>query len=234
MVDEMKMNKKVVLKEIEESLRNGRSKKDIFEELSRTYPEEKRVVTILGTFPTYERKERYKLLNTALFSLVLLTGIEKMLSFFTLPVASIPFAWLLIFILPVLNVCVAVGVWKTRSYIYTLIGALALGGIAKVGQSGGGIVDMAFLGVMSILSFYISRKMFPDQGLFGPKKTPSGKYLMFQKVISSDNSKVDTGLKPRTKLSAVEIILLLISGIAFSVYALALFLSGIELISNFK
>jgi hypothetical protein len=64
MVDEMKMNKKVVFKEIEEPLRIGRSKKDIFEVLSRTYPEGKHLVKILGSFPTYERKERKFLSNS--------------------------------------------------------------------------------------------------------------------------------------------------------------------------
>ncbi len=177
------MNRKQVIKEIDEFLRRGQSKEDIFKELSQKYHEEDMLAKLICMFPAKERREKYKNLNNALFYILILTALLKVLVSWPILLSVSPYAILIVLIVPLLNIWFATEVWKMRGYIYRILGLFAIYGIFESAegffkQGAWILLDVALLGVIAILSFYMGSKLFPNYGFFGPKKDSNGKYVL--------------------------------------------------------
>jgi hypothetical protein len=185
------MNKKEVFEIIKTSLNDGKSHEQIFKELTQSYHDKNMLVKLIAMFPTNERKEKYRRLNYVLFSFLILTAVLKVLTSLSLLLSISPYSLLLIFFIPLINVWLAIEVWKMRGYIYRIIGLLGISGIClslqnsfpTEGSVNFSIIATQFLiiilifGPIIFLGFYLGKKMFPNYGLMGPKKDTNGNYV---------------------------------------------------------
>ncbi len=178
------LDRKEAVKYIEAELTKGTPRKDILQQLSQQYYGKHSIAMLIASIPNPELKRKYKILNDILLGLLLLIILNKLwysvilLSNFSF--AAVPFIIQLVF-----NIYFAYEVTKYNARIYNLIGILALVGIwyliSNLGDTANGVAII--LGVLlnliiAILAFYLSLKIFPNYGFFGPKKDAKGNIIL--------------------------------------------------------
>jgi hypothetical protein len=177
------LNKKEAFKTIQNRLQENIPRQEILDELSELYFDKKTISAIIASTPDPQTRIKYKALNNLLLGLLALTITIKILvsalllsslSLFLIPIA---------FFVPFMTIWFAIEVSNFKGYIYNLLGLLAILGIFKtisnIGESGiYGIIDIAIMIAISLLSFYLGNKMFPNYGFFGPKKDTNGNILL--------------------------------------------------------
>jgi hypothetical protein len=176
-------NKKEALKLIQARLEEGKPKKEILEELSNIYNDRSAITELIAMTPDRKTKEKYKLLNYIVICCLILSLIA--LLYAGLILSDEKPVEIIIESLIVLSIFVAfiLEVLKFKGYIYNLLTFLALLGLiadlVKISEFGISdiiwiILVLAFAG----LTFYLSKKMFPNYGFFGLKKNKNGDYLL--------------------------------------------------------
>ena len=181
-----RVNREKVLEIIETCLKEGKTHEAIFNEFSHSFPDKRDFAKMIAMFPTTENKERYKGLNLLLFSLLVLQFTLKVIPLLNSSFASHHILGLLISL--ILDVFCAIGVWKTRGYIYDIIFVLGLITVFKIPaviNSHPQIYVIALISltmIITVLSFYAGRKIFPDNGLLFPNLFRGQKVVNFQKL----------------------------------------------------
>lgn len=183
MTDKKHIPKKEMVKLITEGIENGETKNEVFDRLSSEYHDSTLIAKFIAFFPDKELKEKYKQWNQVLFILLVITSLLKVVGVLPLLLELPALGVLLLLVVPILNIWYAIELRKTRAYIYPSLGLLAIAAIFKslreVDETGvWGVIDMVLLGILSGLSFFIGKKMFPNFRFYGPKKDASGNWIL--------------------------------------------------------
>lgn len=177
------IDRKDVLKTLKLGLSEGKSRQEILDELSEQYFDRKTLSTIIAMTPDQKTIDKYRLLNNLLLLLLLLSITAKtiigIVLLSSISIFLIPF----VFIFSLVNILFTIEVAKYKGYIYNILGILTLAGLLKLLSSidiyGKGIlIDVAIGLAIALLSFYLGKKMFPNYGLFGPKKDMNGNVIL--------------------------------------------------------
>jgi hypothetical protein len=183
MMDKKKhISKKETLQLITERIEKGESKNEIYNVLSSEYYDSELIAKLTAIFPDKELKEQFIGINKVLFYLLIVTAILKVLSVFPLLIEKPAIGFFVMLIVPILNIWFASEVKKTRGHIYRILGLLAIAGIfnslGQIQEIGIWVLfDIILLAIISGISFYIGKKMFPNYGFSGPKKDSSGNWM---------------------------------------------------------
>jgi hypothetical protein len=185
-----RFNKKEALKIVQTRLDEGKPRKEILEELSNLYVHKSSIAKLIAMTPDSKTKEKYKLLNYTLLCLLVLSFILEVpgvILFYTknpIQAISVGFIVLLIYIYGTFQVL------KYKGYIYGFLAYLVSLGLfislsdiifksgtwdaINVWDIYSTSINLAIGG----LAFYLSKKMFPNYGLYGLKKDKNGDYLL--------------------------------------------------------
>ncbi len=162
------INRKAIQEIAQRELAAGKTREAIIEELSEQYYDKKTLESYVGSVPDPDLRARYNTANTLLFVLLLSTALLKLLLVLSLALQSgkSPLLFLLVPILPLINIWLAIEVRKARGYIYWPVFVLALLGLSNSfrDMSSSGIettIEIALLVTIAGLSLYIVHKMFP-------------------------------------------------------------------------
>jgi hypothetical protein len=174
------MKGKEALKIIEQRLKEGHSKGEIFSELTGKVKFRTDLLQLLAMVPEEPLRKKYRNLNILLFTLIVLVGTVKIvIAFFALLSLSI---YMVSFEIPIALVSAffAYMVWNFRGYIYRILGLFAIVGFLKSisnfeawGSYTATDWTLEFLFVyipgilIGIVSFYIGIKVFPYYGFWG-------------------------------------------------------------------
>ena len=177
------INRKEVVKTIETRLQENIPRKEILEELSEQYFDKKTISTLIASTPDNQTKEKFMILNNILLGLLILTIVFKILVAITLFSSISLYLIPIAFLIPIFSIWFAFEVSKFKGYIYNLLGLFAIISIFKVlgnlGESGTfGLIDIIIVVAIAGLSFYLGKKIFPNYGLFGPKKDSDGNVIL--------------------------------------------------------
>ncbi len=178
------MNQAQWLKEIRAALRNGESKEDIYLKFKEKFGNENRLARILADFPTEETRLKYKGLNLLLFWLLIVSALLKIVTSLELLDSLGLWGFLLLLIIPLINLSFAAAVWNMQGWAYRSLGWLVLYGIFKLCASGVfvdhglfGVIYLSFFLAIAALSFYIGLKAFPYYGWLWHQVGPDGKVI---------------------------------------------------------
>ena len=177
------LNKKEAIKTIQDRIQANTPRQEILNELSELYYDKNTIAALIASIIDPKSKEKYRTLNNLLLGLLVSTIIAKILIGIVLFSSLSPLLIPIAFVLPILTIWFALEVSKFRGYIYKILGILASGGILKsigyIKETGiFGILDVVLVIAICVLSFYLGNKMFPNYGLFGPKKDKEGNILL--------------------------------------------------------
>jgi hypothetical protein len=178
------LNAKEVTKKIKSELDQGVSRLTILNALCEIYYDKKSIAKLIASTPDPLKRTKYQTLNNILLGLLVITIITKILIgmavLSTVSLYLIPAA----FLLPIISILFAFEVAKFRGYIYKILGILAIAGILKmlsnIGKSDIILlsIDVCVSLIIACLAFFIGAKVFPNYGLFGPKKGSDNEILL--------------------------------------------------------
>jgi hypothetical protein len=167
------MNKKEALKTIETNLRDGQSKKDVFNELSSQIANTSDLKNYLAMIPDQESRNKYYKLNSLLMGSIALYILWKIcFAFLTIKYLnskSIPslilFDWIF-FILPIIIFTYGCFIWKFRGPVYNLLCFVCIFDMCFYFFRNSfsiiaSLIYMFPIILVFFLAFYISRKVFP-------------------------------------------------------------------------
>ena len=177
------INRKEVTKTIETRLQENIPRKEILEELSEQYFDKNTISTLIASTPDNQIKEKFKTLNNILLGLLILTIVFKIFVGITLLSSISLYLIPIAFLIPFISIWFAFEVSKFNGYIYKSLELLAIASIFKalgnLGESGTfGLINIVIVVVIAGLSFYLGNKIFPNYGLFGPKKDSDGNIIL--------------------------------------------------------
>ena len=172
------MKGKEALKHIERSLADGKTKKEIYEELSGQITFRTDLLNLLAMVPEYDKRIKYRKINLILFFLIATVStlkiVESSLFFLSISKYMLPLVLLVSFI----PVVFAIMVWNFRGNIYRPLGLLCIAGILEgfaktdlfLHQSWDWSLGYTLsLAIMS-LAYFIGFKAFPYYGFWGMLK----------------------------------------------------------------
>ena len=168
-------------KKIEKDLALGRSREEIFKELSRKSPSESaKFAYCLASIPHSGLRHKYLKHNGVLFLLLLaLAGL------------SLASEWPIDFRQPTLFLVIKIFVPVVFSYfvfrfhggVYRLLGIWCLIDLTESlfllnFTTGASLSKVVFLVITIGLAFFLARKVFPNLGILGPQQDTHGRYIL--------------------------------------------------------
>jgi len=174
------MKGKEALKIIEQRLKEGHPKSEIFSELTGKVKFRTDLLQLLAMVPEEELRKKYRNLNVLLFTLIVLVATVKIvIAFFTLLSVSIYMVPFVIFI-ALVSAFFAYMVWNFRGNMYRILGLFGIAGLLKSisnFETWGSytatdwtleLLLVYIPGILIvILSYYIGIKVFPYYGFWG-------------------------------------------------------------------
>ena len=163
------MTKKEVRKVAKQSILNGKTKQETFEELKETsYRTPEDLAKIIQTIPSLQLRKKYMSLNIVLIILLSLTVFFKMMAGIPIIIEN-GIKWLpILFILPIINVLLLIGVITYRPKSHRLVAVFTILGLFQlVGNMVGEpfepliLVDFAIAAGLIGLGLYLNSKLFP-------------------------------------------------------------------------
>lgn len=156
-------------------LKNGRSRSDIFEELTRGKPlSEAKIAFSIASIPQFELKEKFKSINIILLILLLALAILAILqgpiNTKSILRASTP----LFFSIFVFKFYGAIYRWIALSSAIDLLNIFSEKSISNIMS----VANNATLLLVTVISFWIGTRVFPNLGLVEIKRGEGGKYLL--------------------------------------------------------
>lgn len=174
------LDNKVARKFIVEARENGKTDQEIYNELSQQYYDKKHIALLITGTVTKENKNKYKIYNNILLSLLGLVILTRIYYVFTLPIRtgeSLAQLTILVFAM-----WLAFEIKRYNGQIYRaagLMGMLALVLTSKISADMTRIlIDILFTVVIAGLSLYLERKMFPNYGNKKLVKDSNGEYIL--------------------------------------------------------
>lgn len=168
---------------IKQKFEEGKTDQQVYNELSQSYADKKKLVWLVTGTVRPELKERYKSLNNLLVGLLAAAAITKILLVATIAIGTQE-PWLMLMVLwaPVVNLYGVYYVSRYMAAIYRFCGGLAIVSALDALKSEGGVADIVFTILFAIaiaaLSFYLDKKLFPNYKPFSLKKDDAGKYII--------------------------------------------------------
>lgn len=178
------LNRKAATAFIIDSRDKGISDKEIYDQLKEEYYDKKVIaLTITGT-PTKADKEKYRLSNSILLALLLITAVIKVVYIILLSMV-LKEIWLnvLILVAPLLNVLFFYEIYKYSASIYRLCGLMTIISLVNMITKPSDNMDIniasALLGIaVIVLCFYLDRNLFPNFSPYNMRKDNNGDYLV--------------------------------------------------------
>jgi len=165
------LTRKQVVEQIKKYLNEGKSQEEIYETLLPICPDKRLLVKSIIMLPTKEKKEEYKNLNLILFVFLVLQTVLKMAIYLSSPDNLHSPFW--IFIMPLSNLFMAVWVLKMSRPVYSLIWLFELWSVIRafpkvtmISHTFWFWLTFSLIAIISILSFYLGNKIFPNFGMF--------------------------------------------------------------------
>lgn len=166
---------------IQSELADGKSREDVFQELSGKAPKDvAKFAYCIASIPRASLREKYIKINGILFILLLLLAILSLVSEFPIDMQQ-----------STIFIAISVGVPLVFSYfiyhfygaVYRLLGIWCLIDLVEslLLLQFTTAIDLARLFVLTattILTFLIAAKVFPNMKIFGPKLDSEGNYLL--------------------------------------------------------
>ncbi len=168
---------------VNQKLDDGYSKQQVYDELSDSYFDQNGLRIQLALIPYPVNKNRVKLLNNILLSMLVLTVLYKLLLaidlIHTTSLSMLPLAM----IYPVINIALAYGVYKYSSSAYNYVVMLTLMGALRLVPQGAplrGTSLLEFLFAISIvvIALIIRFKIYPNFGFMTPEKDENGEIIL--------------------------------------------------------
>ena len=177
------IEKKQVLKSIQEELENGKSRDEILQGMSNTHHEKLSVGKLIACIPDPNAKRRFRLLNNVLILLFFLLIIVNICEGFQL-IAEKPYLTsfsslvVLLFTIYFVN-----GLIKFRGYIYSeltqFIVLIIIIEIDRIYEFNIWVIAQAILLLLILgVAVFLRRRIFSNYGFFGLKKGKDGYYLL--------------------------------------------------------
>jgi len=178
-------NKITVKKSIIESRANGKTDQEIYNELTQKYYDKKGIALFIPATATIENKNKYKLYNDVLLGAIGVVILLKIITIFSLSLASGQmWALLFIFIVPLMNIYFFYEIARYNGQVYRICGMLTIAGflqsISKLETGFDFLLTFIFTAVITGLSFYLDAKMFPNYKPTNLKKDNNGEYIINQ------------------------------------------------------
>jgi hypothetical protein len=174
------MNRKEAMKTIKQKLQEGKSKKEIFDELSSKVKFKSDLLQYIAMVPSHENRLKYNKINLILFSLLVFVSVVKFIIAFILlsriSIYMLPIA----LIVPFFSIYFAFMVWNFWGNMYRILGMLGISsiliGISKF-ESFSSYSSMEIILEISLfylpafliifLAYYIGIKVFPYYSFWG-------------------------------------------------------------------
>lgn len=172
-----------IFRQAREAVHAGQDRRQVYESLKDQIRKPVKLAVTIANIPYPELRQKYRILNTVLFVLLILAALSKLLAVFAmfqsfgmLPALGIALIGLII------PVACAVEVYRFSGQIYTIIPIFCVLGVTQIlrrydGDLVGALIDGAFLLVIAVISLVIKFKVFPNMGMGGVKKDAQGQYL---------------------------------------------------------
>lgn len=162
-------------------LEQGRSRKEIYEQLTGEAPAEAvKIAYCIGSVPENALRRKYLTFNGALFLLLLIYGVLTFITgmpvepgeptIFIVLTSAIPFVFAYFVFRFHGGVYRLSGIWFLIDLLETVLLVGAPDGLAAL--------RLLVLFFVVVLSFRVGRKVFPHLGVLGPKKDETGEYLL--------------------------------------------------------
>lgn len=186
------MKSKEALSLIEERFKEGKNRGEIFSELSTKVKFRSDLLQYIAMVPDYDIKQKYKIVNSILFYLLVLVSITSIINIFLLLLSdsfSIVKAAVIISVMipssfTFVLIYGAVQVRKFRGNIYCILGGLGVANLLlkfsqydklSLSHNMAGIALELMLGAIPmllivVLSYYIGKRVFPYYNTFGQLK----------------------------------------------------------------
>jgi len=173
---------KELIKIVESDLIKGKSKNELFEELSIEYYESNTIAKAIAMFPDNILKKKYNMFNTFLLLLIAIYVINKMFDICSYVLINPVLGLIILAIYLPISLWIAMKIYRPRAYIYNIIGVLSILSVlySLKGFDGSSpwVGSFMFSTLIAVLSYYIGSRMFPNYGFRGPKKDSEGKYIL--------------------------------------------------------
>jgi len=191
------MNRKEALRQIEQRLQEGKTKKEVYLELSskvksKSDPNQYRVKVksksdlnqYIAAVPSIEDKLKYRKLNLILFSMLVYLGAIRLVTGLANFTSLSVFMLFITLCITVICIYLATNVWKFRGGVYRAIVLLGIISILKIisnlyqlytSYTPTELLIEILSGALPvtvciILAFYLGKKVFPYYGLWGQIK----------------------------------------------------------------
>ena len=176
-------NKKEVIAQIQSFVDNDVPKQMILDKLKKEYFDEQTLSKFIASVTNRQSKAKYKYLNNILLGLLIFTALLKILLGISLVLKASILLFPLVILLPILNLWFAYEISHYRGYIYRIVGLFGVIGILRMltnndSDTGWMYFDLAIGATITVLSLYLGKEMYPNYGLFGPKKDDKGNVLL--------------------------------------------------------
>lgn len=125
------MKGRKALKMIEQKLREGHTRKEIYNELLGKVKFRTDLLQLIAMVPTFEDRIRYRKLNLLLFSLLIFTAVVKIVSASTIMFNVSLFIFPVVFLVSFVGIFFAIMVWNFRGNMYRILGMLGIASLLK-------------------------------------------------------------------------------------------------------
>lgn len=173
-----------VLRLTKEALDQGRTKQQVFEELSPRFYSKEHLAQLISTIPEVELRKTYRGTNQALVVVMVLAGASHLV-LLLLTVHSKGRSAFTLFnpVIALLVVFLTRRIYQMSGGVYVPVGLLSLIGVLDtIGlvptNPLWSLVDIALFITTAILSFHVGGHLFPHRGWIGPLKDENGNYLL--------------------------------------------------------
>jgi hypothetical protein len=128
-IGQKNMNRKEAVKTIKQRLQEGKSKKEIFAELSSKVKFKSDLLQYIAMVPSHEDRLKYNKINLILFSLLVFVSVVKFIMAFILLYRISIYMLPIALIVPFFNIYFAVMVWNYWGNMYRILGMLGIASI---------------------------------------------------------------------------------------------------------
>lgn len=190
------MNKKEIKKSAISKIKEGKTRQQAFEEIrDETKESAEDIAKIVRFIPTLQARKKFKIANTILGIILILTVLIKMLAGLPIILELGGAQYLpLLLLLPIINIILTIGVFRYNGSYYRLVIFLTIIGLLNsmkyiIGEEFDPLIliDLGIAGVLIGLSSYLGNKLVSSYDLTKVKhKTDSGKVRIKQVIRFND------------------------------------------------
>jgi glucan phosphoethanolaminetransferase (alkaline phosphatase superfamily) len=179
------LNRKAAQKFITESRDNGKTDQEIYNELAQQYYDKKSLALLITGTVTNANKNRYKVYNNILITLLAIVIVLRILSVFSLTIQTGQlWTLLLVLFVPIFAAYFAYEIARYNAPVYRFCGIMMiLGFFQTMGNADDGTsirINLALTIAIVSLAFYLDSKLFPHYSPRNLKQDSNGEYILEQ------------------------------------------------------